>query len=98
MSETQWRRLGGVAGLLFVVLTLITVFLPFTTPAADVPTSEIVTVIVDDRTSLLTFGYLLGLGAAVLMVFTAALYSLLRRGEGNAGGPSVLVLAAGIGT
>jgi hypothetical protein len=98
MRETQWRRLGGVAGLLFVVLTLITVFIPFTTPAADVPTSEIVTVIVDDRTNLLTFGYLLGLGAAVFMVFTAALYSLLRRGEGRTGGPSVIVLAGGIGT
>jgi hypothetical protein len=98
MSETQWWRLGGLAGLLFVVLTVITVFIPFTTPAADLPTSEIVRAVVDDRTNLLAFGCILGIAAAVFMVFTAALYSVLRLWEGNGGGPSVIVLAGGIGT
>jgi hypothetical protein len=44
------------------------------------------TAVIDDRTNLLAFGYILGLAAAVFMVFTAALYSLLRLREGNAGG------------
>jgi Domain of unknown function (DUF4386) len=93
MTGKRWQTAGGVMGLLFVGLTLATLFLP-DTPELSRPTSEIVRSLADDRSALILGFYLTGLAFVLFLGFAAALSSRLREAEPEAGA-SVLALLGG---
>jgi hypothetical protein len=94
MTGTRWQRIGGIAGLVFVVLFLGNLFTP-STPDGDDATSTFASTIADDRTGHILSIYLEGLGMVFFLAFLASLYGLLRRAEPE-GGPSLLALLGGL--
>jgi hypothetical protein len=96
MRGETWERVGGWAGVAWFVVLVVSFNTP-DTPDEDDPTAEIVAEIADDRTGLILGAYVLGLGALLFIVFTAALWSRLRAAEPGRG-PSVLVALGGLGT
>lgn len=94
MTGSNWQRLGGLMGLLFVVLTLATFASP-DTPDKDRPSAEIVQLIADDRTGLVLTFYVSSLAFIAFLVFVAALWSRLRLAE-QGPGASMLALAGGV--
>lgn len=98
MNQAQWQRIGASFGLLFVALIVASVFIGAATPDATEPTAEIVQTLTDDSGGTLAFGYVLGLQAGIFVIFAAALWGVLRRGEGELAGASVVALAGAIGT
>jgi hypothetical protein len=95
MRGRHWQRVGGLTGFLFVALTVATIFAP-SEPDADEPTSTIAQAISDDRTAHVFFTYLGEIGAVVFLLFVAALWSMLRRAESEAGA-SMVALMGGVG-
>jgi len=95
MSGRQWQRLGALTGFLFVALTFATIFAP-SEPDADEPISTIAQAISEDRTAHVFFTYIGEIGAVVFLVFVAALWSMLRRAEPEAGA-SMVALMGGLG-
>jgi hypothetical protein len=94
MSASQWQRIGGIAGLVFVALSLGNLFTP-STPDADDSSSTLAQAIADDRTGHIMSVYLDGLGMVAFLAFLASLWGLLRRAEPEAG-PSLLALLGGL--
>jgi hypothetical protein len=92
----SWERQGAVSGILFFAAVVASFFTP-ETPDADDPTAEIASSIADDRTAHLVSVYLSGLATLFFLVFVGALWSRLRRAEGERG-PSVLVALGGVGS
>jgi hypothetical protein len=89
-----WQRIGGIAGLAFVLLFIGNLFTP-STPDVDDPSSTLAPEIAGDRTGHVLSVYLDGLGAVALLIFLAALYALLRRAEPEPG-PSLVALLGGV--
>jgi hypothetical protein len=80
----QWWRLGGLAGVLFVVAFIVGVALQSEPPLADDPINEIRADWVSDGQTYLTADYILGLAFLFFYVpFIAALWALLGRAEGG---------------
>jgi hypothetical protein len=94
MTGSQWQRIGGIAGLVFVLLFLGNLFTP-STPDGDDASSTFAPAIADDRTGHVFSIYLDGLGMVFFLAFLASLYGLLRRAEPEAG-PSLLALVGGL--
>jgi hypothetical protein len=97
MRGTTWERVGGWAGVAWFIVVIASLSVTPETPDADDPTAEIVAELADDRTGFLLDAYLLGLGALLFLVFTAALWSRLRAAEPGRGA-SVLVALGGLGS
>lgn len=95
ISGRQWRRLGSPTGILFVALTVATIFAP-SEPDADEPTARIAQAISDDRTAHVFFTYVGEMAAVLFLVFVAALWGMLRRAEPEAGA-SMVALMGGLG-
>ena len=89
-------RIGGIAGIVFVVLVVATFFLP-ETPDADDRTLEIARQVKEDRDGLIAGIYISGIASALFLFFTAGLWARLRAGEPERGA-SVVTLLAGLGS
>jgi hypothetical protein len=78
MSLTLQRahRLGGVAGILFVVLAAVALALPGSPPKAD-EVGEIGTFLADKRDEILASNYVLGVAFVFYLLFVGALRSRL---------------------
>jgi hypothetical protein len=94
MSGSAWQRIGGVAGIAFVVLFIANFFTP-STPDADDPSAGLAREIADDRTGHMLSVYLDGAAIVAFLVFLTALWTLLRRAEGEPGA-STLALIGGV--
>ena len=98
MVGRSWERFGAVSGLLFMAAVIASFTTP-ETPDGDDPTPQIVQAIADDRNSFILSAYLGLLASLFFIVFTAALWSRLRRAEpGSHGGASILTLLGGLGS
>jgi hypothetical protein len=93
MDDVSYRRLGGIAGIVGIVLILVGFFLPGAPPKADDSVSEFTSFLVDKRGSLLAGTMLVGFGAATLLLFLGALRSVLD--AGNRGGALARAAFAG---
>ncbi len=95
LSRDQIVRFGGAAGVLFVVLGAVALFLPGTPPKAD-EIGKITPYFVDKRGSILAGNYMAGIAFAFFLVLVAS----LRENFGAAGHdgirPGSLVLAGGV--
>jgi hypothetical protein len=95
ISGRRWQRLGGLTGIVFSALLVATLFAP-SEPDADEPTSTIAQAISEDRTAHVFFTYVGVIAAVLFLFFVAALWSLLRRAEPEAGA-SMVALMGGLG-
>ena len=86
------RRLGAIAGLVFVVLAVVSLFVAGTPPPAD-ELGKITTYLADSRSGILASDFLLGLGFAFFLLFASALRSHLGAGGPTDARPGAAVLA-----
>jgi hypothetical protein len=95
VSTAQLRRLGGAAGIAFVVLAVVSLFLPGTPPKAD-EVGKITTYFADKRGGILAANYIVGVAFAFFLLFLGALR--VHFGAADRGGfrPGSAALAGGV--
>jgi len=81
MTERHELRWGGFAGLGFVILAAIAVFLPGLAPVLTDSDSEITSWISDSRSQILTSSLLWAAGAGLIIWFAAAFAEAIRERE-----------------
>ncbi len=95
LTAERVRRLGGLIGIGFVVLGVISVFLPGTPPKADeVP--KIAAYFTDKRGSILAANYLTCVAFAVFLMFTGALRSCFGAADQTGTRPGATMLAGAV--
>jgi hypothetical protein len=97
MSLTANRALrwGGAAGIVFVVLGVVSLFLPGTPPKAD-EVAKITTYLTDKRGSILAGNYLAGIAFAFFLVFAGALRSHFGAADTSGFRPGAVALAGAV--
>lgn len=94
LSVDQVRRLGGMVGLAFVVVGLVSLFLPGTPPKAD-EVAKIGTYLTDKRGSILAANYLVCLAFTLFLVFVGALRSTFGAADRTGVRPGSTMLGGG---
>jgi len=94
MNERRWERLGAEAGIAFVVLVMIGIFLPGKLPAQNATGTQLITYINDHRDSLRWSVVIFSLATVCGLFFFATLRARLSEAEG---GHSELATAAVVG-
>jgi hypothetical protein len=95
----QYWRVGGVCGLLFIILIVVSSIFQGEPPLFDDPVDEIRTYWVENGDDYLVGDYIGGLAFVLFfMPFVSALRSLLGSAEGNSQMWSRLVFAGGLST
>ena len=94
MDERSSERSLSLAGIVFVVLTLISAFLPGSPPRPDDSAAKIAKFVVDNGDELRWAGFVGALGAIVLLGWLGAVWRLMRRAEG---GVPLLAVGAALG-
>src|SRR5919201_5463026 len=100
MTAGQARRIAGIVGIVFVIVAVVSLFLPGTPPKAD-EVAKITSYFTDKRGDILASNYLVGLAFVFFLLFAGALRTYLgavdpsglRAGSGMlAGGVAAAVL------
>lgn len=94
LTVDRVRRLGALAGVIFVVLGVIAVLVPGAPPKAD-EISKITTFLTDKRGSILAANYLTSLGIVFFLLFVGALRSYFGVADQGAIRPGSVMLAGG---
>lgn len=94
MNERRWERYGAMAGIAFVVLAVIAIFLPGKPPDQNASGSSLITYIADHRDSLRWSTVLFCIGSVFGLFFIATLRARLSEAEG---GHNELATAAVVG-
>jgi hypothetical protein len=89
------RRMGGLAGILFAVCAVVSIFLPGTPPKAD-EVGKISSYLVDHRGGILASNYLIGLGFAFFLLFLGSLRTHFGAAGRDGLRPGSAPLAAGV--
>ena len=89
------RRLGGAAGIAFIVLGVVALFLPGNPPKAN-EVAKITPYLVDKRGSILASDFLLGLAFTFFLLFLAALRTHLGAADREGVRPGSAALAGGV--
>jgi len=92
MDDSKWERWGALGGILFVVLVVVSAFLPGSPPKTSDSTAEMVKFVADKGDQLRCAGYLGAVAIVPFFWFIGSLWRLLRRDEGGA--PRLAVMAA----
>lgn len=92
MDQVKLRRLGGVAGIAFVILVLISFFIPGDPPGFNDSSQEFSQYLTDNRGELQVTMALWIAAGPVFLLFLGALVRVLRIGEGQ--GPATLTAVA----
>ena len=95
LSRDQIRRFGGVAGILFVVVGLVALFLPGSPPKAD-EVGKITPYFLDKRGSILAGNYLAGVAFAFFLVYLASLRETFGTGGRDGIRPGSVAFAGGL--
>src|ERR1700704_4099555 len=83
MDDSKWERWSALGGILFVVLILVSAFLPGSPPKTSDSAAKIAKFVVDKHDELRWAAYLGALAAVPLFWFAGAVWRLLRRAEGG---------------
>jgi hypothetical protein len=94
VNERNTERSLSLAGIVFVVLMLISAFLPGSPPKPDDPAGKIVKFIVDENDQLRWAAFVGLLAALVLLGWLGAVWRTMRRAEG---GTPLLAVSAALG-
>jgi Domain of unknown function (DUF4386) len=92
MDDSKWERWGALGGILFVVLVLLSAFLPGSPPKTSDSTADMAKFIVDKGDEIRIAGYLGAIALLPFFWFLSSLWRMLRRDEGGA--PRLAVMAA----
>lgn len=94
--EAHERRWIAISGLLFVVAWIVGVVVA-SPPAATAPIAELIKYYTANQSMVMLQAYIAnGLTGFLLIIFAGALYSVLRRAEGESPVLSTILLGAGI--
>jgi hypothetical protein len=96
MDEDKVARYGLLAGVVFVVLVLVSAFLAGSPPKLSDHDQKIVTFFKDHQDSLKIASYLGGLAGLVFLWFLGSLFGRLRRAEGGSGRLAGVALTGGV--
>jgi hypothetical protein len=91
MDDRRWARWSALGGVLFVVLILVSGFLPGSPPKTSDSASKMARFIGDNSGAIRWAGYIGALAAVVLFWFLGAVWRFLRDAEG--GSPRLTVMA-----
>jgi hypothetical protein len=93
----QWWRIGGLAGILFIVLLLVGIAVQGSYPDYDKPIDEVRDWYTDNGEQFIIGNYLVGLAFVLLFLpFLSSLRGVLAAAEGGQGVWSRVVFAAGL--
>jgi hypothetical protein len=95
LTAEQLRRLGGIVGILFVIVGVVSVFLPGTPPKAD-EVAKIGTYFTDKRGDILAANYLAGLAFTFFLLFASALRAQFGVADRTGLRPGSAALAGGV--
>jgi len=96
MNETRWERYGAGAGIGFVVLFLLSIFVVPLAPHIDASTGKIMSYVGDHRRGLLTATLFNSLASLAFLWFCGHLRHVLQRSEHQAEAFSPMVFGAGV--
>jgi hypothetical protein len=91
------RRMGGAAGIAFVILAVVSLFLPGTPPKAD-EVGKVTSYLIDNRGGILASDYVLGVGVGFFLLFVGSLrshFGAVGRGDLRPGAGLLATGAAG---
>ena len=86
------RRLAGISGILFVVVTVVAFLMPGPPPKIDEANSEILKYLEDGRTAILVSQWLTFISAIPAALLFGYFVTLLRKAEGEPGALTVAAL------
>src|SRR5579885_3118298 len=95
VEEGQWERIGAGAGIVFVVLLVVSAFIVPSPPHIDASTPSIVAWVDQHRHALLAAQMLGVLSIVAFLWFVGHLRHVLDRAEGGAEALSPIVLVSG---
>lgn len=82
MADTRWERLGAATGIVFVILSVLALFIGGQPGAAP----DVVQYFVENRGRLLVQSFLAGVASIFFLWFLGSVRSYLRAAEGAPGG------------
>jgi hypothetical protein len=91
VDDSKWERWGGLGGILFVVLVVISAMLPGSPPKTSDSATKIANFVNDNRDAIRWASFLGALGTIALFWFLGTVWRVLRRAEG--GNPRLAVMA-----
>jgi hypothetical protein len=93
VDDSKWERWGALGGILFVIMVLVSVFLPGSPPKTSDSAAKIVKYFGDNGDEIRWAGYIGLLATIPLFWWLSSVWRLMRRGEG--GSPRLAVMALG---
>jgi hypothetical protein len=91
VEDSKWERWSALGGILFVVLILISAFMPGSPPKTSDSPAKIAKFVADNRDAIRWAAFVGALGTIALFWFLGAVWRILRRAEG--GTPRLAVVA-----
>lgn len=91
MDDRKWERWGGLGGVLFVVLAVISAVMPGSPPKTSDSAAKIANFVNDNRDALRWASFVGAVGGIALFWFLGTVWRVLRRAEG--GSPRLAVMA-----
>jgi hypothetical protein len=91
MDDSKWERWGGLGGILFIVLVVVSVFIAGSPPKTSDSATKIANFVDDHRDAIRWASFIGGLGTVALFWFLGSVWRVLRRAEG--GSPRLTVVA-----
>ena len=85
MRDRDWDRFGAFAGIVAVIVFVVSVFLTGSPPKPTATNEAVRAFMLDKRSGILSQVWLTVLGVVLLVWFTGAVRSVLRRAEGDTG-------------
>ncbi len=98
MDDNKLEKWGALAGVVFVVLTVVGAFLAGSPPKVSDPDAKIINFTRDNQDGLRVSAYLGGLGITFFLVFLGVVWTRLRRAEGGGGRLAGTAAMGGIAT
>jgi len=84
MDDAKWERAAGAGGIVFVVLVLVSAFLPGAPPSTSDPARDIAKYFTDHSDAIRQASFLGIIATLPIVWWTAAMYRMLERATGNA--------------
>ena len=82
MRDGRWIRIGGVAGIGFVLIALVAAALPGAPPRADGKASTYQNYFVEHQGALVAQGWMYALAAPLMLMFAVSVRRILRKADG----------------